>query len=608
MLIALAMLFALAACRSESNSNVRSPATKEAMTENGDWMIGSGWKLDGAALELDSKSFSSSFFTASELKDAFTVSALISALDKTEEAGIGFGSKDLSAAMNVKIVTDGAKAFVKAGYFLGEQESEALSSDSFDIPASVTLTVTKQQDDRSLYIKVLDGETELYSGQTAEIPALAVRSARYAGVCGTGSAKVSDFSVEIEEPYVAEEVKILPIEPKEHVDNQDYLFGKAICNKDADGNDIIIVDNQEGEAIAWNVANELGEAWTVRVRAQAGKSAEETGVVRFALGGDFVYNGNFSQDMPILLGLVTLRVNNGNNTVLFENAQEAGSAWLNTAGSSDWLQMGESACDVVISRRADEYCLYIQVLDVYGEELYAVKTADYTPEILDAVKYIGFTEWQTQAQFTNIMIDCNNAADIQIKGEELVAGITDEAYLSFDLTQKTDSWELTPTAHWQPGTEKGDAILANSSTDLTAKYKTKLGKSFTISMDINYLRSFADTQHSRFFFWAEDGTLPFLMDIRTNCGYYFLGAQYMDNGNWSDNMFADVGGALLDEDISITISRTSGSNKIHVTLIDTDGSVLAEADTIDFPTIDDIAYLELHSSECVTIFDNITVE
>ena len=42
-------------------------------------------------------------------------------------------------------------------------------------------------------------------------------------------------------------------------------------------------------------------------------------------------------------------------------------------------------------------------------------------------------------------------------------------------------------------------------------------------------------------------------------------------------------------------------------LLDTDGSVLMDEEASDFPGINDIRYLEIHSASTITILDNIDI-
>ena len=124
-------------------------------------------------------------------------------------------------------------------------------------------------------------------------------------------------------------------------------------------------------------------------------------------------------------------------------------------------------------------------------------------------------------------------------------------------------------------------------------------------MDVNYLLNYDNTNHTRLFFRGENQTLPFIIDLRSMVGTWILGAQYQLNGEWTDNIFPDATGTLLDDDFRIEITKTAQT--LRVRLLDTDGSVLMDEEASDFPGINDIRYLEIHSASTITILDNIDI-
>lgn len=592
-LLAIIMMLSLAACQDNQQGNPNTPAPEAATI--GDWAATTEWAAEGEGLKVNSPAGGYACNTGVEMEDIFEIKVTIEA--GAQEAGITLADKKQNAIVNVRLVFADGKATVKAGYAINDMQKDIFTSEAFAVNGAVTLTVTKDEGERKLDITVMEGSKELLSDDTDEIPSLAARSIKWAGLYGKGTVTFSDISIATEDP--SDKYVVGEINPQPHIENENYIFSEgAICNKDAKGNDLIIVDSQTAESRAWNVNYVLGEAWTLKVRAQVGQCVETSGGARFALGD--ADNG--------LLALITCRVDPVSYTVMFENAQDATTNWTNTAGASKWFALTTAAFDIIITRHAGENCLYIQISDVTGEVLYAVQTADYPAGVLDSVKHFGFFVWQTQTQYSNIEVDTENSVEIEIEDKSFITGITDTQYMEFDRKQTTNAWDVVPDVYYQKGSKAGDALLFNVDADATAKLKQPLGSAFKLSMDIRYLLGYADTNHTRFFFWGENQALPFIVDVRSIVGTYYFGAQYQYNGAWTDNLFPNAGGSLKEDDIRIEISRTAGDTKILAKLLDIDGTVLMEQYTPEIPNIDEIRYLEIHSSETITIFDNIVIE
>lgn len=596
------MLLSVTACQKdtpqkETPTESTSPAQADS-AQLGDWAATTQWSAEGESLKVNSPDGSYAYNIGTEMEDIFEISTTIAAEEGVQEAGIVLGDKNQNAIVEVRLLYADGNVTVKASYSLNEMQKDILASDAFAVDGAVTLKVSKEAGDRSLKISVASDSGEIYSEAADEVPSLVSRSIKWAGLYGKGSVEFSSIAITTEDPVAL--VTVGEINPQPHVENENYMFSYgAICNKDANDNDIIIIDNQEGEAAAWNTNYVLGDAWTLKARAQIGQCKENSGNARFALLGE---------DNNSMLALVTCRVDPINLSIMFENAQDGTNNWALTAGASKWFTMTTAAFDIVITRHAGENCLYIQISDVNGEVLYTVQTADYPEGVLDSAKHFGFCVWQTQTQFSNIKVDTENSVDIEIVDRSFIEGITDSQYMDFDRRQTTDAWDIIPDVYYQSGSEKGDALLFNTDSDATAMLKQDLGGEFSLSMDIKYLLSYAETNHTRLFFWGENQSLPFIIDVRTIMGTYYFGAQYQYDGAWTDNLFPDAGGTLIEDDIRIVVSRSAGESKLFIQLMDIDGTVLMEGYTPEIPNIDEIHYLEIHSGETITIVDNIVVE
>lgn len=594
MLLTVLLLVSAAACQKTPTGESKAEEPVERV-QLGDWSATADWTAEGERLTANSKSGSYACNTALELEDAFKLSVDVQPGAGLEEAGIVLADKNAETIVDFRLTYADGKATVKGSYALNDMQKEILTSDAFAADGALTLKVSKEAGNRKLSFSVANASGELFAAEAEEIPSLVARSVKWGGVYAKGEAAFENYTVETEDPIAMQTVS--PIDPQPHVENENYIFSYgAICNKDADGNDLIIVDNQEGEAAAWNTNYLLGSAWTIKARAQVGNCREGTGGARFALLGE---------DNNTMLALVTCRVDPISLSLMFENAQDGTNNWAITAGASKWYSMTTPAFDIVITRHAGENCLYIQISDVNGEVLHSVQTSDYPAGVLDAAKHFGFCVWQTQTQYSNIEVDTENSVDIEVIDRSFIEGITDEQYMSFDRKQTTDAWDIMPETYYQPGSQTGDAFLLNSEGDLTITAKQALGSDFSISMDVNYLLNYDNTNHTRLFFRGENQTLPFIIDLRSMVGTWILGAQYQLNGEWTDNIFPDATGTLLDDDFRIEITKTAQT--LRVRLLDTDGSVLMDEEASDFPGINDIRYLEIHSASTITILDNIDI-
>lgn len=593
-LVSIVMMLSLAACQGNQTNNPTAPAPDAAKV--GDWDATTEWTAEADGLKVNSSAGGYACNATVDMEEIIVISATIDA--GAQEAGITLTDKNKTAIVNVKLVFADGKATVKAEYAVNDLQKEIYTSEAFAVNGAVTLTVSKDDGVRTLKILVKEGTNELLSAETDEMASIVTRSIKWAGLYGKGTVKFSDIAISTENP--GDKYAVGEINPQPHVENDHYVFSEgAICNKDEKGNDLIIVDSQSGETQAWNVHYELGNAWTLKVRAQIGKCAESTGAARFMLGD--------SENR--LLALITCRVDPLSNSVMFENAQAATQNWTQTAGSSKWFNMTTDAFDIVITRHANEKCLYIQVADVTGEVLYTVKTSDYPENYLESVTRFGFLTWRTQLQFSNIEVDTANSVDIEIKDESYILGITDTQYMEFTREQSNPTnWAIGAGAYYQAGSKAGEAILFNVNSDTTAQLKQDLGGDFKLSMDIRYLRAYSDANVTRFFFYSDKQDLAFIIDTRTVFGSYTLDAQDRYNGQWTDDLFPTTAGNLLEDDIRIEISRKAGDTKLLIKLIDTDGSVLVEQYTPDIPNINDIRFLEIHSHQTITILDNIVVE
>lgn len=593
LMLAIIMVLSLVACQGNLPNNPNAPAPEAAKV--GDWDATTEWAAEGDGLKVNSPAGGYACNATVEIEDIFEISAIIDA--GAQEAGITLTDKTKVAIVNVKLVFADGKATVKGEYSINDMQKEFFTSDAFAVSGAVTLKISKNEGERSLKVLVLEGDKELLSKETDELPSLATRSIKWAGLYGKGSVKFSAISIFTEDP--SEKYQIGEINPQPHVENENYVFSEgAICNKDEKGNDLIIVDSQTGETRAWNVHYELGDAWTVKVRAQIGQCAESTGAARFVFGDE----NNAPQ------ALITCRVDPFSNAIMFENAQAATQNWQEVAGRSKWFNMTSDAFDIIITRHAGDKCLYIQVADVTGTILYSVKTSDFPGDFVEKIKHFGFLTWKTQVQYSNIEVDPANSVEIEVKDNSYILGITDPQYMAFDRKTKPTTWEVGSDVYYQAGSKAGEALLCNVDADTTARMNQKLGSSWKLSMDVRYLKAYSDTNMTRFFFNNNNQEVAFILDIRTIVGTYYCGAQYQHNRVWSSDLFAGTTGALKEDDIRIELSRAAGATKLLVRLLDTDGTVLFEQETPEIPNIDDICFLEIHSSQTITIFDNIVVE
>ena len=594
-LLAALLLLSVTACQNTPQEEESKAGEPVERVQLGDWSATADWTAEGERLTANSKSGSYACNTALELEDAFEFSVNVQPGESIEETGVILADKNAAKIVDFRLIYADGKVTVKGSYALNDMQKEILTSDAFAADGALTLKVSKEAGNRKLSFCVENANGELFAAEAEEIPSLVARSVKWGGVYAKGEAVFESYCVKTEDPIAMQTVS--PIDPQPHVDNENYMFSYgAICNKDANGNDLIIVDNQEGEAAAWNTNYLLGSAWTIKARAQVGNCREGTGGARFALLGE---------DNNTMLALVTCRVDPVSLSLMFENAQDGTNYWATTAGASKWYSLTTPAFDIVITRHAGENCLYIQVSDINGEVLHSVQTSDYPAGVLDMVKHFGFCVWQTQTQYSNIEVDTENSVDIEVIDRSFIEGITDEQYMNFDRKQTTDAWDITPEVYYQSGSQTGDALLLNSEGDLTATTKQAFGSDFSISMDVKYLLNYDNTNHTRLFFRGENQTLPFIVDLRSMVGTYILGAQYQLNGEWTDYIFPDATGTLLDDDFRIEISKSAQT--IRVRVLDTDGTVLMDDEVSDFPGINDIRYLEIHSASTVTILDNIEI-
>ncbi len=193
-------------------------------------------------------------------------------------------------------------------------------------------------------------------------------------------------------------VVLNPIDPKEHIENENYIFTNTVCNKDADGKDVLIAHNPTGMAMAVNQTKVSG-SWTFKARVQIGTMDVDLGEARFPLCKD--EKGTF-------VALISFKYDPNQKMVRFDQAQQYVAdmdAWSKTLDKSAWLSLSqEAAFDISISYEEGDYTLTICIFDVNGKMLFIRETEAYSPGMLESITHVGVMSEKTQVQFSNIEI------------------------------------------------------------------------------------------------------------------------------------------------------------------------------------------------------------
>ncbi len=221
----------------------------------------------------------------------------------------------------------------------------------------------------------------------------------------------------------------------------------------------------------------------------------------------------------------------------------------------------------------------------------------------------AFSTLSQHVDFGSLKVDTDGEASGEYDGNKHLSTIQDDKYRSFKLNQSVSHWTLPKFCFYQAGSKAGDAILFNSDQTTTAACQTKFGDAFTVSMDIHNFMSFGGNNQIALRFMS-GADMPFLLNVYTNLNTYSIGAQYMVNGSWTQNLLEskpNYKGSMEGDDVRITVSRAAGSTSLHIRLETLDGKVLVEADTPANDVVKNIHYLELRSFACVTMIDNIVI-
>ncbi len=191
-------------------------------------------------------------------------------------------------------------------------------------------------------------------------------------------------------------VEIVPIDPKDHINDPGYYYENVIYNQDANGKGLLIAHNPSGKAIAVS-QTALGKTWTLKTRVQFGEVSGSKGDMRIALCTNGT--GKFN-------GLVTVEYNSENNKIRFGNANEQkDGSWVKRQENSGWLDLAaQAAFDLEITREEFSETLVVTFYDVNGKMIYIKETGSFSSGFMDTVTNLGFVSYSSQVQFSNIEI------------------------------------------------------------------------------------------------------------------------------------------------------------------------------------------------------------
>lgn len=509
-LVAAAGITAIAlGCRGGSGGSI--PMGDTTPRTDGNWELTGEWTVERAesgeeTLTVAAAEDSTAWNTFFKLYQDWTVS-----VDVLPEAGEGcmrlaFGDAFLNIGTVVSAELHDGQVLLKADYlsyngwknvYLAEEWAE------YDESQPLTLSVRRAGGAKKLTLTLSQGESVLAEGTTRTINEEAMDMIERAAVSAYHTVgQFANFGVQAARPALDPSKNSDGIiEAGPNVPTEDWLLGEGAVHNLINGQSAIIIDG-EGERLAWNAADTLGDEWTLSYYVEYGKSYRDSVCARFIFGAAAELPGDVA-------GLITVNYTNGQ--VNLEAQDKEGGSWVTTANSMGWKNVSARHIRVVIAKYADINRLAIFLYDE-DRLVYSTFTDEMEQRQLEKYKHYGVMVYSSQVRFSQMTL--SDTAD-----RSIMPSMTEKVYphvsnLTVPAGESTKDWALSK--HTTFFRENGkDAMVIDSKGEEFAYYTAhSIDGAWSASARVDFGTYYSDTAGVRVSFTTPEKDFAGLLTVK----------------------------------------------------------------------------------------------
>lgn len=531
-LTVLVLLAALLLCSCGDGEQKSVAAGDTTPVTDGNWILTGEWEISRAAsgdetLRVAAAEDSTAWNTFFNLAEDWSVSADMIADKGDECTRLVFGDDYGNICL---VVTAQPVGKDQISVRADEQMStgwrkvyESKEPAAFDASQPFTLSVKRASGSRKFELKLEQNGQTLESAKTKTLqdrigemltrPGLSVYNTEATFTNFAVSAKRGQTVVKADEEII----------PGENVPTDEWLLGENAIHNILNGGSAIIIDG-EGENHAWNLVNELDDAWTLTFTTEFGTSYRDSVCSRYMFGP----TANVDSDY---CGLVT--VNYIHNQVMLQIENKDNGAWTTIGGVFDWKNINGRKVTVKICKYAGINRLAVFIID--GERTVITEFSDEIPaDQMAKYKHYGVMTYSSQCRFSQFGFE--PTAD-----ESTMPPITERAFdkisdLTVGAAETTNDWKLGNHSTYFHEDGKPCMVIDSKGDEFSYYKKNSLGDKWSISTKIDFGTYYSSVPGARVAFTTADTKLVSLLTIKYAPNDSCINAQLqtMTNDVWSD--------------------------------------------------------------------------
>ena len=481
---------------------------------DGNWELTNEWTIERAdsgeeTLKVAAREDSTAWNTFFKLYEEWTVSVdlnLTQPHGETDCLRLAFGDLFNNVCAVVSAEYHNGKVLMKAdilNYIGWKNVYTADDWAEYDPQQPITLSVKRVDGARKLTLSLAQGDNILAEGTTRTVPDEVMGMIGRAAVSAYGTVgEFTNFSVQATRP------KLDPskntdgiIEAGPNVPTEDWLLGEGAVHNLINGASAIIIDG-EGEKLAWNAADELGEEWTLSCFVEFGRSYRDSVCARFMFGANAELPGNVA-------GLVTVNYTNGQ--VNLEAQDKEGSSWITTASSMGWKNVSARSIRVVIAKYAEINRLAIFLYD--GDRLvYSTFTDEMEAKQIEKYRHYGVMVYSSQVRFSQITL--TDTAD-----RSIMPSMTERVYphvsnLTVPEGESTKNWLLSKHTTFFHENGKEALIIDSKGEEFSYYTAHSINGAWSMSARVDFGTYYSDTAGVRVSFTTDEKKFAGLLTVK----------------------------------------------------------------------------------------------
>lgn len=509
-----------------------------AACTDGNWIMTNEWSIDRAesgeeTLSVSAYEDSTAWNTFFKLYQEWTVTVDLTLTERHGETDclrLAFGDQFQNICVAVSVEYHGEQVLLKADALSYIGWKTVYTADDwvdYDPEQPLTLSVKRVSGAEKLAVSLAQGDTVLAEGTTRTLSDEVLDMIERTALSAYGSVGTfTNFGVQAARQQVdLSQVTEGVIEADENVPTEDWLLGEGAVHNLLKGESAIVIDG-EGEKLAWNAAQELGDEWALSCYVEFGKSYRDSVCARFILGSRAELPGN-------VLGLIT--VNYTNNQVNLEVQNKEDDGWVTTANSMGWQNVSGRHIRVVIAKYAGINRLAVFLYD--DERLaYATFTDEMTENQMAKFKYYGVMVYSSQVRFSEF--ELSDAPDTSIMPAMTERDYPQVSELTVPEGESTSDWALSKNTTFFHENGEEAMIINSKGEEFTYYTAHSIDGAWSASAHVDFGTYYSDTAGIRLYFGTANKDFAALLTIK----------------------YSLDGGALLNCNLQTYIPETDGWN------------------------------------------------